>query len=86
MKSKKNLNLKKKIYYLYRANRLFFHVLKYTNKSQVGDWYGAYCMLKSCKYCLKIHDSKLDCDKKPVRKKYGNNKDKFRWTHAWQKK
>lgn len=43
-------------------------------------------MLKSCKYCGKIHDSKFDCGKKPVRKKQGNNKDRFRWTQAWQKK
>lgn len=35
---------------------------------------------------MRIHDSKFDCGKKPVRKKYGNNKDKFRWTHAWQRK
>jgi len=43
-------------------------------------------MLKSCKYCGKIHDSKFDCGKKPQRKKQGNNKDKFRWTQAWQHK
>ncbi|KZL93544.1 HNH endonuclease [Clostridium magnum] len=43
-------------------------------------------MLKSCKYCGKIHDSKYDCGKKPQRKKQNNHKDKFRWTKAWQKK
>ena len=43
-------------------------------------------MLKSCKFCMRIHDSKYDCGKKPVRKKQGNNKDKFRWTQAWQHK
>lgn len=43
-------------------------------------------MLKSCKYCMRIHDSKFDCGKKPQRKKQGNNKDKFRWTAAWQNK
>lgn len=43
-------------------------------------------MLKSCKYCMRIHDSKFDCGKKPQRKKQGNKKDKFRWTTAWQKK
>lgn len=43
-------------------------------------------MLKSCSYCGRIHDSKFDCGKKPVRKKQGNDKDKFRWTQAWQKK
>jgi 5-methylcytosine-specific restriction endonuclease McrA len=35
---------------------------------------------------MRIHDSKYDCGKKPVRSKQGNNKDKFRWTQAWQKK
>ncbi|WP_312371838.1 HNH endonuclease [Lachnoclostridium sp.] len=43
-------------------------------------------MLKSCKYCMRIHDSKYDCGKKPQRKKQGNDKDKFRWTSTWQKK
>jgi 5-methylcytosine-specific restriction endonuclease McrA len=43
-------------------------------------------MLKSCKYCNRIHDSKLDCGKKPQRRKQGNDKDKFRWTKAWQGK
>lgn len=43
-------------------------------------------MLKSCSYCGKIHDSKYDCGKKPVRKKQFNNKDKFRWTKVWQRK
>lgn len=43
-------------------------------------------MLKSCKYCGRIHDSKYDCGMKPKRKKQGNNKDKFRWTGAWQRK
>ncbi len=43
-------------------------------------------MLKSCKYCGKIHDSKFDCGMKPKGKKQGNDKDKFRWTRAWQKK
>lgn len=43
-------------------------------------------MLKSCKYCGRIHDGKFDCGKKPVRKKQGNNKDRFRWTQAWQNK
>lgn len=43
-------------------------------------------MLKSCKYCMRIHDSKYDCGKKPQRKKQGNNKDKFRWTRKWREK
>lgn len=40
-------------------------------------------MLKSCKYCMRIHDSKFDCGKKPQRKKQFNNKNKFRSTNAW---
>ncbi len=43
-------------------------------------------ILKSCKYCCRIHDSKYNCGKQPVRKKHGNNKDKFRWTKVWQSK
>lgn len=43
-------------------------------------------MLKSCKYCTRIHDSKFDCGKKPQRRKQCNDKDRFRWTQAWQKK
>lgn len=43
-------------------------------------------MKKSCKYCGRIHDSKYDCGMKPVRKKQGNDKDRFRWTQAWQRK
>ena len=43
-------------------------------------------MLKSCKYCMRIHDSKYNCGKKPQRKKHGNDKERFRWTQAWQKK
>ena len=35
---------------------------------------------------MKIHDSKFDCGKKPLRIKQGTDKDKFRWTKAWQKK
>lgn len=43
-------------------------------------------MLKSCKYCGRIHDSKYDCGKKPQRKKQGNEKDKFRWSRKWREK
>lgn len=43
-------------------------------------------MMKSCKYCGRIHDSKFDCGKKPKRFKQNNDKDKFRWTKAWQRK
>jgi hypothetical protein len=43
-------------------------------------------MLKSCKYCGRIHDSKYDCGKKPQFKKRDTNKDRFRWTKVWQRK
>lgn len=43
-------------------------------------------MLKSCKYCMRIHDSKYDCGRKPKRKKQFNNKNSFRSTNAWAKK
>lgn len=43
-------------------------------------------MLKSCKYCGKIHDSKYDCGKKPQQRKQKNDKDRFRSTAAWQRK
>lgn len=43
-------------------------------------------MLKSCKYCGRIHDSKFDCGKKPKRQKDPNKINKFRWTRAWREK
>lgn len=43
-------------------------------------------MLKSCKFCNRIHDSKIICSQKPKRQKQGNEKDRFRWTRAWQRK
>lgn len=43
-------------------------------------------MLKSCKYCGKIHDSKYDCGMKPKRRKLNTTQDKFRWTRDWQNK
>ena len=43
-------------------------------------------MLKSCKYCMKIHDSKYDCGKKPKRQKEANEKNKFRWSRKWTEK
>ena len=42
-------------------------------------------MLRSCKYCGRIHDSKFDCGKKPIYKK-NTEADKFRWTRAWKLK
>ena len=41
-------------------------------------------MLKSCKYCGRVHDSKFNCGKKPQSKKEITDKDKFRSTAAWQ--
>lgn len=43
-------------------------------------------MLKSCKYCMRIHDSKFDCGKKPKRKKPANEINKFRWSRQWREK
>ena len=43
-------------------------------------------MLKSCKYCGKIHDSKYICPNKPQRKKQISEADRFRWTRQWQRK
>lgn len=43
-------------------------------------------MLKSCKYCGKIHDSKFQCSKKPSNIKKITDKDKFRWSKVWQRK
>lgn len=42
-------------------------------------------MLKSCTYCGRVHDNKLDCGKRPRRRK-NTDIDKFRSTQAWQKK
>lgn len=44
-------------------------------------------MLKSCKYCGRIHDKKYICHNKPIRKQYKKTEeDKFRNTKAWQRK
>lgn len=43
-------------------------------------------MLKSCKYCGNIHDSKYDCGKKPRRKKIRTEQNQFRSTNAWKNK
>ncbi len=43
-------------------------------------------MLKSCKHCGKIHDSKFICSQKPQRKKYNTEADKFRNTNKWRNK
>ena len=45
-------------------------------------------MLKSCKYCGRIHDSKFVCPKKPKAGKHRSDSKAaaFRKTYAWQKK
>lgn len=44
-------------------------------------------MLKSCKFCGRVHDKKYDCGRKPVRKKIKYTKaDKFRSTRDWTEK
>ena len=44
-------------------------------------------MLKSCKYCGRVHDRKYDCGKRPVKiYKRTSAADRFRHTSAWQQK
>ena len=45
-------------------------------------------MLKTCAYCGRIHDSRFDCGKKPIRKqvKPDNDETRFRRTEAWKQK
>lgn len=43
-------------------------------------------MLKSCKYCGRIHDRKYDCGKRPQRKRIVNDNEAGRYTTAWRKK
>lgn len=43
-------------------------------------------MLKSCKYCGRIHDSKFDCGMKPKRRKEPTQINKFRWSRRWRTK
>ena len=40
-------------------------------------------MLKACKYCGKIHESKFDCGKKPKKRKRGSESDKFHSSNRW---
>ena len=40
-------------------------------------------MLKSCKYCGKIHDSRFDCGKKPKCRKRGTESDRFHSSNRW---
>jgi 5-methylcytosine-specific restriction endonuclease McrA len=43
-------------------------------------------MLKACKYCGRIHDSRYDCGKKPQREKKVTYIDKFRSSRRWREK
>ena len=42
-------------------------------------------MLKSCKYCMRIHDSKYDCGKKPKKIQSRTEHDAYRNTSDWQR-
>ena len=39
-------------------------------------------MLKSCKYCGRIHDSKIDCGHKPKKKRFIKDNERIRYTRA----
>lgn len=43
-------------------------------------------MLRSCKYCGRVHESKYNCGKRPVKKKNWNKADSFRRTQKWTEK
>lgn len=43
-------------------------------------------MLRSCKYCGRIHDTKQDCGKRSARKKIRTMQSRFRSTEVWKKK
>ncbi|MEG2270589.1 MAG: HNH endonuclease [Bacilli bacterium] len=43
-------------------------------------------MLKSCAYCGRIHDSKIDCGKKPSSERKLTKVDKFRGLQVWKNK
>lgn len=43
-------------------------------------------MLKSCCYCGKVHDTKVDCGKKPIKRKRYSNQNTFRNKGIWKKK
>lgn len=43
-------------------------------------------MLKSCRYCGRIHDSKFICPKKPQRKKFETEQNSFRSSGTWKRK
>ena len=56
------------------------------NNEPSGSFLLEFYMLKSCKYCMRIHDSKFDCGKKPKRIKEPTDKNKFRWSRKWREK
>ena len=44
-------------------------------------------MLKSCQYCGRIHDSRYDCGRRPMRKRAAATEtDRFRRSQAWTDK
>ena len=43
-------------------------------------------MLRACKYCGRIHDSKIRCGSRPASKKKMTDKDRIRSSYEWQKK
>ena len=43
-------------------------------------------MLRSCKYCGRIHSNKFNCGKKPKRNKEPTRINKFRWSRRWREK
>lgn len=46
-------------------------------------------MLKSCQYCGRIHDSRYDCGRRPIRKRKRaatTDADRFRRSQAWTDK
>ena len=43
-------------------------------------------MLKSCKYCGRIHDSRYDCGKRPRKQYRRKASEAGRYTYAWQLK
>ena len=43
-------------------------------------------MLRACKYCGRIHDSKRRCGSRPASKKKITDKDRIRSSYEWQKK
>ena len=43
-------------------------------------------MLKSCKYCGRIHDSKYDCGKRPRKANHRHSAEQLRYTSRMKKK